>query len=87
METKNIRIELPAGLHLRTAAQLAKSASEFESRVLICKENVSADLKSVLELLILGAENGSRVQVIAVGSDAKEAIGRVTEILTDGAGI
>ncbi len=87
MLTKEIEIKSPHGLHLRVAAQIVKEAQNSSSKVTFYKDGQSANAASILELLILAAEEKSIIKITAVGADEQEAINRVSLILTDGAGI
>lgn len=62
------------GFHLRVVARFVKCAREFRSRICIRRGKVSADGKSVLGLLILGAAWKSKLEIEAVGDDAEQAI-------------
>ena len=62
------------GLHVRPAAQLVKLAQEFEAEIEIACNGHKANAKSILSVLILGAEHGAKVEVQARGRDAARAI-------------
>ncbi len=69
------------GLHARPASLLVKTASRFESKITIIKENVAVDAKSILSLLTLGACKGDRITITANGRDEKEAIQKIVDTL------
>lgn len=61
------------GLHARPAALFVQQATGFNSTIrLICGER-TADGKSILGVLQLGASAGSTVEVRAEGDDAEAA--------------
>ncbi len=62
------------GIHARVAAQIVKTASRFDSEILISKCGVTVNAKSILDLMTLVCPHGSRVHVSAQGHDASEAI-------------
>jgi phosphocarrier protein len=62
------------GLHARRAAQLAKTASAFEAEILVSRDGSSADGKSILSLMMLGAAKGTPLTVSATGPDAADAL-------------
>ncbi|MBF0490177.1 MAG: HPr family phosphocarrier protein [Candidatus Omnitrophica bacterium] len=87
MQSKEIEIRAPHGLHLRVAAQIVKETRNSQSKVIFYKDGKSADASSILELLILAATENSVLKITAMGGDEGKAIEKVSEILTDGAGI
>ena len=87
MRTKDLKLSLPNGLHMRVAARLVLQSKKIKSKVIICKDGNTAELNSILQLMILGAERGSEIKIIVEGEDESSAITEVCDILTDGAGI
>ena len=63
-----------AGLHARPADLLAREARKWQSRIAFVNDSQRADGKSILELLTLAAEAGTRLVVEATGPDAREAL-------------
>ena len=51
------------------------------------KDGQTADASSILDLLLLGAGENSKIQVTVDGENEEKAIENVSEILIDGAGI
>lgn len=70
----------PAGMHARPAAQIAALAATFDAEITI--DGVSA--VSMLELMSLGASQGDKVEVSAVGTDAVSAATAVADAITRG---
>jgi len=62
------------GLHARPADLLAREARKWQSRIELVAAAQRADGKSILELLTLAAESGTRLVVEATGPDAREAL-------------
>ena len=62
------------GLHARPAALVAQCASRFKAVISLTPEGgVSADAKSILALLMLGAPCGTVLKLEAVGCDEVDA--------------
>ena len=61
------------GLHARAAAQMVKTANRFRAEIIIEKEGIEVNGKSIMGLLMLAAPQGSRISVSAEGADAEEA--------------
>jgi phosphocarrier protein NPr/phosphocarrier protein len=62
------------GLHARPADLLAREARKWQSRIELVSDAQRADGKSILEVLTLAAEAGTRLIVEATGPDAREAL-------------
>jgi phosphocarrier protein len=69
------------GLHARAAARFVQVASAFRSRVLIAKDGRTADGKSILGLLALLGRQGARLTISVDGSDEKEALRTLVELV------
>ncbi len=66
------------GLHARPAAMLVKVAQSFEADIRIACNGLQGDAKSMMGVLLLGAEQGMTVTVTASGSDAAQALRAIT---------
>jgi phosphotransferase system HPr (HPr) family protein len=62
------------GLHARPASLFVQEASKFESEIMVTNGDNTADAKSILDILILGANQGSVITVRAEGPDAEAAL-------------
>ena len=83
MPTANRKVLLgnKYGLHVRPATMVAQTASRYQSDISITKDGVEVDGKSVLEMISLGAECGSELNICASGEDAEEAVSSVAELV------
>lgn len=70
-----------AGLHLRAANLLVQLAAKYESRVEVVKDSQRVDGKSIMNLLMLGAVNGSELTIVATGSDAQTALDAIADLV------
>lgn len=68
------------GLHLRAAHLIASAASQFESDIAIKKGADVCNGKSSLELMLLAAVKGEKVEVRIQGDDAREAIAAIEQL-------
>ncbi len=82
-QTATVEIVNRLGLHARAAALLAETAQRFESEVLITKDGQTVDAKSIMELLLLAATQGSTLEITAVGTDAAGALAAVRDLILD----
>ena len=69
---KKIEIRNPLGLHARPASVFVRIANKFESDVTVKKDSEVANGKSIMGLLVLGANQGSLVEVEISGPDAEQ---------------
>ncbi len=68
------------GLHARPADQLVRTASQFQSTILIGRDGEQVDCKSILSLLTLGAAQGTELALSAEGPDAEAAIDLIGQL-------
>ena len=79
---KKITIRNETGLHARPAALFVQIANKFESSITIIKDDQTVNGKSIMGILMLAAEKGTRISIIADGKDAEEAVIELSEILS-----
>jgi phosphocarrier protein HPr len=83
---REVTITNPQGFHARPAHLFVKLASQFESKVRIIKGNEVIDGKSILDLLTLGAGNGTKLSLEVVGNDAEAACEALCKLIEGGFG-
>ena len=62
------------GLHARPAALFVQKATEFQSDIKVQHGERTANAKSILTILTLGAGKDAEVTISAEGQDAAEAL-------------
>jgi phosphocarrier protein len=62
------------GLHARPASLFVQQSNKFICDITVSLDDSQADAKSILDLLLLGANQGCTVTVRAEGPDAEEAL-------------
>ena len=62
------------GLHARPADLLAREARRWQSRIEIVAASQRVDGKSILDVLTLAAEAGTRLVIEVTGPDARDAL-------------
>lgn len=68
------------GLHARPAAKLVQTSSTFESDIVLIKENLEVNAKSIMGVMMLAAEMGATILIRADGPDEKEAVKAVAHV-------
>ncbi len=69
------------GLHARPAAQLVQKASKFKSEIRLKRHNLEVNAKSIMGVMMLAAELGSKITIIAEGPDEQKAIETIAQII------
>jgi len=72
--SREVVVGMRQGLHARPADMLAREARRWQSRVELLSDSQRVDGKSILEVLTLAAEAGTRLVVQVTGPDAAAAI-------------
>jgi phosphotransferase system HPr (HPr) family protein len=82
-----VTVTNPQGLHARPAEMFVRLASRFTAKVEVVKEGEygeCVDGKSIMGILSLLAEKGSRLSIRATGSDAADALKALADLVQDG---
>ena len=79
---KEVMVKNSQGLHARPAALFVRIASQYDSTITVTKEHETVNGKSIMGILMLGAEQHSKVTLVADGHDAEKAIAQLEEFLT-----
>jgi phosphocarrier protein HPr len=74
------------GMHARPAMQFVDVANQFQSQITVYKggeEPAEADGKSVMQMIILAATEGTPMRIEAIGEDAEQAVQKLVELIED----
>lgn len=83
MKKRELLIENKLGLHARAAAQIVKAASAYSSKILLVKDNLEVDGKSIMGIMMLAAAKGSTVQIQVHGDDEDQALISLERLFKD----
>ncbi len=72
------------GLHARPATDFAQAAAGFQSDIKVRSDDDEADGKSVMELMMLAATNGTEIEILCSGPDAKDALAHLADLVARG---
>ena len=84
--SRDIVVSNTLGLHARPAMQFVDLANQFTSDIKVIKggeEPGEADGKSVMQMIILAAIQGTPMTITAEGEDAEEAVARLAQLFAD----
>ncbi len=79
---KTIQIQNPQGLHARPASLFVQIANKYESDITVKKDDEVVNGKSIMGLLVLGANQGSIIEVEISGEDALEMMKELESFLS-----
>lgn len=82
--SEKVTISNPQGLHARPAYRFAETASQYESKVYIVRDKERVDGKSILEIITLGAPQGTELSIEVSGNDAREALDALVRLVIEG---
>ena len=83
MQTREVEIVNKLGLHARASAKLTKLASQFKCEVWATKNNRRVNAKSIMGVMTLAANKGSRIQIETTGDDEVEALAALAALVED----
>ena len=73
-----------AGMHARPAAEFVKIAGRFKADIRVEKDGLEVNGKSIMGVLMLAAERGSKLRLSAKGRDAEDAVQALSELVRRG---
>ncbi|MER3447426.1 MAG: HPr family phosphocarrier protein [Candidatus Dadabacteria bacterium] len=80
------KIKNKLGLHARAAAMFVRLSNKFSSDIKLIKDGYEVNGKSILGILSLAAIQGTELNIVAVGEDAREAISEIGKLIESGFG-
>jgi len=69
------------GIHARPAEMFVRRAQQFKSKIEIVRDDYRVEAKSIMNLLTLGAAQGTELTLEAEGDDAQEAVDALAEVV------
>lgn len=82
MYMKEATVNNQVGLHARPATFFIQKANEFKSSIWVEKDERRVNAKSLLGVLSLGIVKGTAINLIADGTDEKEAVEALMELIS-----
>lgn len=69
------------GLHARPAMSFVDTASGFKSEIQVTKDGQVVDGKSIMQLMMLAATEGTELHIEAEGPDAEQAVAALVKLV------
>jgi phosphocarrier protein HPr len=79
-----VTIRNKLGLHARPAAQFVKLSSSFPCEVLLGRDDVEVNGKSIMGVMMLAAEQGATVTIRTMGPDGEAALRELVALVERG---
>ncbi len=80
----SVRIVNRLGLHARPAMSFVDLASTFRSAITVTKPDCSVDGKSIMQMMMLAASEGTELEIAAEGEDAVQACAALKGLVDGG---
>lgn len=84
MHETTVEIVNRLGMHARPASEFVKLAGRFACEVRVEKDGLEVNGKSIMGVLMLAAERGSRLTIRAEGADAEAALAALAALIGSG---
>ncbi|MBQ3141207.1 MAG: HPr family phosphocarrier protein [Clostridia bacterium] len=81
MYMKEVSVQNQIGLHARPATFFIQKANEFKSSIWVEKEERRVNAKSLLGVLSLGITGGTKIRIVADGSDEDTAVNTLCALI------
>lgn len=82
MAERCVKIVNKNGLHARPAAEIVKTASKFTSDIIIVRDELEVNGKSIMGVMMLAAECGAEVTLRATGPDESDAVEAIAKLIS-----
>ena len=69
------------GMHARPAMAFVDTASTFHADIQVDKSGQTVDGKSIMQLMMLAATEGTELRITADGSDAEQAVQALQDLV------
>jgi phosphocarrier protein HPr len=83
---RHVIITNDLGLHARSAAKIAKLVKNVKSKVWIIRDGEKADASSIIDILTLACEKGSKITVKIDDPSDIEILNHIVELIESGFG-
>ena len=83
---RSVRIVNSLGLHARPAAAFVRIAGRHACQILVKKDDLEVNGKSIMGMMMLAAEAGSELMIRAEGEGAEQAILDLVALVQSGFG-
>ncbi len=86
MVSKQLTINMKAGLHARPAGILAKAATQCECDVKLLVGNSEIQAKSILNIMVAAIKCGTQVILVCDGVEEEKSLATLSALIESGLG-
>jgi len=83
MQTRKVTVRNPLGVHARFSARIVHRASSFRCAVSLALNGRTANARNIIAVMLLAASAGSTITIETVGSDEREAMEALIEMISN----
>jgi phosphotransferase system HPr (HPr) family protein len=87
LATRKVTVLNPAGLHARPSLAVVQTVRRSRSKVQVRTLRQTVDASDILEILGLGASQGTELVFSAAGPDAEEVLNQLADLFTNRFGL
>lgn len=84
MITREVTVTNSVGLHARPATFFIQKANSYKSSIWVEKDERRVNAKSLLGVLSMGIVSGTTITLLADGSDEKDALDGLVDLIENG---
>lgn len=81
LQKVTVTIQNPLGLHARPAMSFVDLANLFKASITVTKGDQTVDGKSIMQMMMLAATQGTKLEIHADGPDADDAIAQIKDLV------
>lgn len=81
MAERSVQVVNRNGVHARPAAEIVKAAAKFKSEIIISRDELEVNGKSIMGVMMLAAEFGATLLIRASGPDEEEALETLSRLI------
>jgi len=83
MQNKEVEILNKLGLHARASAKITQLAGNFQSEVWLSRNKLRVNAKSIMGVMMLAANKGSKINIEITGPDETETMLALINLVED----
>ena len=81
--SRKVTIQNRLGLHARPAMIFVEAASKYASKITVSRtdQEETVDGKSIMQMMMLAATEGTQIEITATGHDAEDAVAALVALV------
>lgn len=79
---KEFKVKVETGLNSKLSTFFIKKANEYESEILVIKDEMQANAKSLLGIMSLEIAKDTKIKISANGNDERDAVYSLVDLLS-----